>query len=103
MGDIEEIKGTKIKDAIIDAIIVSNVFFQVNDKDKFIEEIRRILKPNGQILFIDWLPETFVTKVNKGKIFTKEKIQEMFKKKELEFIRNINTGEHHYGMILKKK
>src|ERR1035437_7784661 len=35
-GDVEKIGGTKIKDGIVDAVIASNILFQVEDKDKFI-------------------------------------------------------------------
>src|SRR5574343_1544121 len=54
LGNIEKIGGTKIKDDVVDAIIASNILFQVEDKDKFIKEVRRILKPNGKLLLIDW-------------------------------------------------
>ena len=53
-GDIEKIEGTKLGNGIVDAVIASNVLFQVEDKDKFIEEIKRILKQKGRVLLIDW-------------------------------------------------
>src|ERR1035437_1056624 len=42
-GDVEKIGGTKIRDGIVDAVIASNILFQVEDRDKFIAEIKRIL------------------------------------------------------------
>ena len=42
LGDIEKIGGTKIKDQIIDAVILSNVLFQVEDREKLIKESKRI-------------------------------------------------------------
>ena len=56
-GNVEKIGGTHIGDGIIDAVIVSNVFFQVEDKNNFVEEIKRILKKGGRVLFIDWEAE----------------------------------------------
>ncbi len=41
LGDIERTGGTKIKDKVVDAVIASNVLFQVENKNKFIEEIKR--------------------------------------------------------------
>ena len=54
LGDVEKIGGTKLKDKIVDAVIASNILFQVGDKDKFIEEAKRILKSGGRLLLIDW-------------------------------------------------
>jgi len=36
-GDVEKIGGTKIADNIVDAVIASNILFQVEDKEKFID------------------------------------------------------------------
>ena len=97
-GDAEEIGGTKLKGDIVDAVIVSNIFFQVENKDKFIDEINRILKDTGKILFIDW---SDISSINSSlkKIVPKEAAREMFESKGLVFNREINAGAHHYGMI----
>jgi len=99
-GNIEKIGGTKIGDNIIDAVIASNVLFQVEDKDKFIEEMKRILKPKGRVLLIDWSESSIMG----AKIMAvpKNKAREMFERKGFVLERNINAGEHHYGMILIK-
>ena len=101
-GNVEEIGGTRIKDDIIDVVVASNVLFQISDKDKFFEEMKRILKPGGRVLFIDWSPDTFVISMNKGGGLSKEKVVEIFKKKGFSLMRDIDVGNHHYGMILKK-
>ncbi len=101
-GDIEKIGGTKIKDGIVDAVIASNILFQVENKDKFIEEAKRILKPNGQVLLIDWTPDSFVVGARADKIIPKSKAREMFEKKGFTWERDIDAGAHHYGMILIK-
>lgn len=101
-GNVEKIGGTKIKDGIVDAVIASNILFQIEDKEKFVMEIKRILKKEGKILFIDWA-ETSSVGPNKEKIILKEKALEIFKKKGLIFERDIDAGEHHYGMILINK
>lgn len=101
-GNIEELGGTKIKDGIVDVAIASNVFFQIDNKNLFIEEVKRILKKNGKILFIDWDSKTFVNAMNTGKNLSKDKALEFFKKRGFELVRDIDVGEHHYGMILNK-
>src|SRR5665648_474445 len=53
-GDIEKRNGTKISDRSMDAVIVSNVLFQTEDKLGLIDEVKRVLKKNGQVLMVDW-------------------------------------------------
>lgn len=101
VGDIEKIGGTKIKDGIADAAIVSNIFFQIENKENLILEIKRILKKEGRVLFIDWA-ESSILGPKKDKIISKEKVLEMFQKKGFVCEREIHAGEHHYGMIFQK-
>ncbi|OGI76202.1 hypothetical protein A3C67_03230 [Candidatus Nomurabacteria bacterium RIFCSPHIGHO2_02_FULL_42_19] len=98
-GDVEKIGGTKIGDNIVDAVIASNIFFQVEDKDKFIEETKRILKPGGRVLFIDWV---LSPAVQQKAIVPQSKAREMFERKGFTYEKDIEAGAHHYGMILKK-
>lgn len=105
-GDIEKIGGTKIKDGIVDAIIVSNVLFQIEDKNTFIKEIKRISKTKGKVLFIDWAdipPHLGSLSPSREKTISKEKVLEMFEKNGFMKERDIDAGEHHYGMILMNK
>jgi len=48
-GNVEKKGGTKIGNHIADAVIASNVLSQIEDRDAFIEEVKRILKPNGKV------------------------------------------------------
>lgn len=101
LGNVEKKGGTKIKDEVIDAVIISNVLFQAENKDKFIEEAKRILKTNGKVLVIDWT-DSSTLKINKKSVIPKENMKDMFEKKGFIYDRDINAGGHHYGMILKK-
>ncbi len=98
-GNIEKLGGTKIGDGIVDVTVASNVLFQVEDKEKFIEEIKRILKPNGKVLLVDWSEESIMQ--GKG-IVPKDKARAMFEKKGFAWVRDIDAGAHHYGIILRK-
>ncbi len=101
-GDVEKIGGTKIRDGIVDAVIASNILFQVEDKEKFISEIKRILKVNGKVLLVDWI-EASPVGPNKEKCISKEKALALFSKRNFVLERDIDAGEHHYGMILINK
>ena len=101
-GDVEKIGGTKIKEGIVDAVIASNILFQVENRDKFIEETKRILKKNVKVLLIDWLSGSSAIHAGATKVIPKNKAREIFEQKGFAFDQDINAGEHHYGMILVK-
>ncbi len=98
-GDVERIGGTKIGDSIVDVVIASNILFQLEQKEKFVAEANRILKPGGRLLLVDWSEGTPLQKT----IVPKEKAKELFTAKGFTFDRDIPAGDHHYGMIFRKK
>lgn len=98
-GNVEKKGGTKIADGVVDAVIASNILFQVEDKEKFIEEIKRILKPKGRVLLIDWSPSSIMKMTD---LVLPDKAHNLFEKKSFILQRDIDAGEHHYGMILIK-
>lgn len=98
-GNVEKLGGTKIGDCIVDAVIASNILFQIEDKEKFIKEIKRILKIKGRVLLIDWSESSIMGGTN---IVFKDKAREIFEEKGFVLEREIDAGAHHYGMILVK-
>ncbi len=102
-GNIEKKGGTLIKDNIVDRVIASNILFQVENKDKFIEEAHRILKKGGHMLLIDWSPDHSASIRSPKGAISKAKAKEMLESKGFVWKRDIDAGAHHYGMILEKK
>lgn len=100
-GDIERQEGTHIKTGIVDRVIVSNVFSQLTDRINFIKELKRILKPDGEVLFIDWSPGLSLTTGALNITIPKKDVLDFFKKNDFEWVRDITAGSNHYGMILK--
>jgi ubiquinone/menaquinone biosynthesis C-methylase UbiE len=101
-GDIEKKGGTKIMDHSIDAVVLSNILFQVDDKIGLIDESKRILKKGGEILLVDW-NESFggIGPIKKNITIGQKEAKELFEKRGLQFVKNISTSEHHYGIIFK--
>lgn len=96
-GNAEKLHGSKLGDSTVDAVVASNILFQVEDKQGFIEETKRILKRRGKVLLTDWDKSSFMGRM----AIPKEKAREMFEHKGFTWEREIDTGEHHYGMILR--
>ncbi len=52
LADIE--KGVDIAEESVDLVLMTNLLFEVDDKKKVLLEGKRILKPGGKILVVDW-------------------------------------------------
>lgn len=102
-GDIEKIEGTHIKTSTIDRAIVSNVFSQLTDRITFLKELMRILKPDSEVLFIDWSPGLAVATGDRDITVPKDKVTAFFEKAGFIWQRDVDAGSNHYGMIFKVK
>ena len=100
-GNIEKIGGTKLRQESVDAVIVSNTLFQLEDKRTLVDEVKRILKPAGKILVIDWSDSFSGLGPRPEDIISKEKAKELFQKNGFKIEREISSGENHYGFIAK--
>ena len=101
-GDIEKINGTKLRDSSIDLALLCNVLFQIENKGDLIKEIKRILKPGGRTLFVDWADSFGGIGPKQNMVVKKEKAIDMFEKSGFHLEKEIEAGSHHYGMIFKK-
>ncbi len=95
-GNVEKIGGTKLREAIADRVIASNVLFQIEKPDDFCLEIKRILKPGGKVLLVDWSESTPLTPQN---VVPFIKAQTLFEKSGFKLEQSFNAGDHHYGMV----
>ena len=100
-GDIERKNGTKIADNSMDAVIVSNVLFQVEDKLGLVDESRRVLKRSGKLLLIDWANSFGSEGPKSGNLITEDRAKVLFEKRGFKLDERISVGPNHYGIIFK--
>ncbi len=95
-GDAEKLNGTKLHEGLADRVIASNILFQIEKPDDFVLEIKRILKPYGKVLLVDW---SELSPVSPKNIVSSEKAQALFEKAGFKVEQTFNAGEHHYGIV----
>jgi len=101
-GDLEKIGGSQLKEGTIDFALASNILFQIQQKDNFIKEIKRILKRNGRVAIIDWKDSFQGTGPESKDVISEATSRSMFETVGFVYDRKVTTGDYHYGMILKK-
>lgn len=99
-ADIEKVNGTKLKEASVDRVLISNVLFQVDDKDAVFREAKRIMKPHGRVIVIEWSDSFGGMGPHKNSVLTKERMVAHAEHAGFSVEREFQAGAHHYGVIL---
>lgn len=95
-GNAEKIGGTKLREGLADRVIASNILFQIEKPDEFVLEIKRLLKPGGKVLVVDW---SEASSFSPKDFIPVAKAQMLFEKAGFKIEQSFNAGEHHYGMV----
>jgi len=100
LSNVEGKEGSKLPGLSCDLVLITNLLFQVKDKNKVLAEAKRILKKKGGILIVDWLPEA-PQGPKEGKI-SPEEVKEMAKSLNLKLEKEFRAGVFHYGLVFSK-
>lgn len=101
-GDLDNLGGTRLRENSLDAVIASNVFFQLQKKENACLEIKRILKPGGRVLLIDWSSSFGGLGPQSNDVLSEEAAEKLFEKNGFKIDRTIDAGAQHYGIIFRK-
>ncbi|MBI4135593.1 methyltransferase domain-containing protein [Candidatus Uhrbacteria bacterium] len=102
-GDLERMGGSKIADGALDMVLISNLLFQVMDKNVVIAEALRVLRPQGRVAIIDWSDSFGGTGPIEQDVVSKETALALAAKAGLELVKEFSAGAHHYGLIFCRK
>ncbi len=102
-SNLENEKGSTIKTGSIEAVIIANTFFEIEKKIDLVAESLRILKEKGRVLLVDWQDSFAGMGPHKDYVVKKEDAIDFFVKGGFEVEREIDAGDHHYGIVFRKK
>jgi len=98
-GDIEKLGGTHLKEASLDAVILANTLFQVDNRVGLLSEIRRVLKPGGKFMLIDWAGSYGGMGPTPERVVTEHDAEALFINGGFHKVKSFRAGPHHYGVI----
>lgn len=101
-SDLEVLGATKIPEDSLDAAYLINTLFQSNKHKEMMEEGKRLLKPRGKLLVVDWLPSSASFGPPQERRVDKEKIKIIAQGLGLKLIKEFTAGDLHYGMVFVK-
>lgn len=100
--DAEKPNGTRLRDDSINIVIAANVLFQIEDKEGFMQEVKRILSSDGMILVVDWMESFGGVGPHSDQVFNKTDAEQLFTSHGFSVAKTIEAGEHHYGLVFQK-
>lgn len=101
-GDIERLGGTKLKDLSVDVVLITNVFFQLEDKEGTLKEAFRVISPGGKLLLVDWFESFGGMGPSPEHIVSEKEAVSLCENSGFNLIKKIDGGAHHYGLIFQK-
>ena len=99
-ADIEKHGGTKLRSSVVDAVVLSNVLFQADDKHAVVKEIKRVLMPGGKVLVSDWAGSYGGIGPAKEQVVTEHEAEELFITAGFHKVKSYRSGPHHYSIVL---
>jgi len=100
--DLESVGGTRLRADELDAAIVVNTLYQIDDKVAFLNETARTLRTGGKLLIIDWSDsDTGIGPTSNHLIVSADCIA-LCESHGFVLERDFPAGEHHYGLAFRK-
>lgn len=100
-SDIEVVGATKIPEQSLDMVFLVNTLFQLKEKSIAIAEAKKFLKPNGQLLIIDWQPGDTAIGPTVDKRISLANIRQITTQIGFKEEKSVNAGTHHFGLLFK--
>lgn len=98
-GDVERPGGTHLRDASLDAIILANTLFQIENRFGVLKEIKRVLKSGGKLMVVDWAGSYGGMGPVPEKVVTENDTEAFFINGGFHKVKSFRAGPHHYGII----
>lgn len=96
-ADIE--KGIPIDAYSLDAVVMSNVFYQLENIDAALSYVAKILKPEGQLLVVEWSASHAGIGPHPSHIVVEERAESLAQKHGFRIVKRVPAGAYHYAFI----
>lgn len=96
-ADIE--KSIPIDKYSLDAVVISNILFQLEDIDSALRTIHEILKPEGQMLIVEWSKSHGGIGPHTDHVVEESRAEELAKKHNFRILKRLPAGDYHYAFV----
>lgn len=101
-GNLEVDGGSDLPAASQDMVFLANILFQSQQKDAIVQEARRVLKQDGQLVMIDWVPSVPFGPGEEGWKFSRDEARTLAENNGFSFVKEFPASINHWGLLFKK-
>ncbi len=83
----------------LDAVVLSNVLFQLENKGAALNNVCKILKPGGQLLVVDWSDSHSGIGPHKDHVLDEQAAETLISKHGFRIIKRLPAGKYHYAFL----
>lgn len=94
-ADIE--KGIPIDAYSLDAVVMSNVLYQLDDIDAALSYVAKILKPGGTLLVVDWTRSHGGIGPHPSRVVSEEHAEGLVRNHGFHLGKKLPAGDYHYA------
>ena len=100
--DLEDTAGTGLRAGALDLAFIINILFQIENKEAFVREVLRTLRPGGRALIVDWKESYGHVGPHPDHVISEQDAQKLFTDGGFDLDRSLDAGAHHYGFLFRK-
>ncbi len=101
-ADLEKPDGSRLAENSLDFIIMSNLLFQLEDKEAAVKEAFRVLKSGGKAAVIDWSESFGGLGPRNEDLLDRRECEKMFLESGFILDKEFAAGDNHYGFLFRK-
>jgi ubiquinone/menaquinone biosynthesis C-methylase UbiE len=98
-GNIEKPGGSHLRDQSLDAVVLANTLFQIEERSALVAEVQRVLKPGGKLLVVDWAGSYGGMGPSASAVVSEHEAEELFIGGGFHKVKSFRAGPHHYGIV----
>ena len=98
-GDVEKPGGTHLRNSSLDAILLANTLFQIENRSGLLSEIQRVLKSGGKLMVVDWAGSYGGIGPAQENVVSEHEAEAFFINGGFHKVKSFRAGPHHYGIL----
>jgi ubiquinone/menaquinone biosynthesis C-methylase UbiE len=100
--NLEKLNGSKLQDVSVDWVIMKDMLFQNKNKEIILSEAKRVLKPGGKLLIVEWNNHSSSVGPDGKLRVSKEDMVKLIDSQGFKMEQEIEAGDFHYSMVVSK-
>lgn len=101
-ANLEVLGSTKIEKESVNLVLLVKILFQSKKHKEILEEAKRVLKPDGILLILDWKKTEAPMGPNISLRVARDQVRREAEAIGFKFAREIETDSYHYGLVFSK-